>query len=96
MGAVVPRWLSLPSQAARPPADLPEGVGAAELAEEHGHTLAPAGEAAGVALRVGVLHRPLKVHPGEELEELAEHTGEATHCWASFPVTVLVSHATTR
>ena len=29
--------------------DFPEGMGSAQLAEEHGHELAPAGEASGVA-----------------------------------------------
>ena len=72
LGAVIPQGLSFPSQVARPlqtclcrrQTGLPEGMGAAPLAEQHGDALAPAGEARGMAFGSGLLHRSLKLHPG--------------------------------
>jgi len=54
-------------------------MGPAELAEEHGHELAPAGEAPGMPLGVGPLDQRLELRPGKELEELAKHAAESTH-----------------
>jgi len=72
LGAVIPQGLSFPSQVARPlqtclcrrQTGLPEGMGAAPLAEQPGDALAPAGEARGMAFGSGLLHRSLKLHPG--------------------------------
>lgn len=72
LGAVIPQWLSFPSQVARPlqtclcrrQTGLPEGMGAAPLAEQHGDALAPAGEPLGMAFGSGLLHRSLKLYPG--------------------------------
>ena len=47
--------------AAQPAADLPQRMGAPELAEQHGDELPPAGEAAGMALGVRPLHRGLEL-----------------------------------
>ena len=65
--------------AAEPAADLPQGMGPAELAEEHDHDLAPAGEAPGMPLGMGPLDQRLELRPWKELEELAEHAAESTH-----------------
>jgi len=75
-----PQVVELPLAGGQPPADLPQGVGAAQLAEQHSDKLAPAGEAPGVALGPRLLDGPLEVHPREELEELTEDTREPTHC----------------
>ena len=79
-----PQVLELALATAQPPADLSQRVGAPELAEQHGHELAPAGEAARVALRPGLLDQGLELGPRKQLEELAEHAGEFPHGWASF------------
>lgn len=60
------------------PADPPEPLGPAPVAEEHGNELAPAGKPPRVAFTVGHFHGPLEVHPREGLEKLAEQTGEPT------------------
>ena len=67
--------------AGQPPADLPQGVRPAELTEQHGHELAPAGEAAGMALGPVLLDQGLKLGAREELEQLAEDAGESLHGW---------------
>ena len=71
--------LELALAAAEPAADLAQGVGAAELAEEHRHELPPTGEPPGVPLRVRPRHQSLKLGPREELEQLAEHAAESAH-----------------
>jgi len=63
-------------EAAQAPAGLPQGVGAAKLAEQHRHELPPAGEAARVALGVRPLDQRLELCPREQLEQLAEHAAE--------------------
>jgi hypothetical protein len=47
--------------------DFPEGMGSAQLAEEHGHELAPAGEASGMALGTGFLNGLMKFISRKEL-----------------------------
>jgi len=83
-----PQMAELPLGAGQAPADLPEGLRPAELAEEHGDELAPTGEAPGMALRPVLLDRPLELDPGEQLQELTEDTHEAHHRWASSPARV--------
>ena len=65
--------------AAQPAADLSQGMGTAELAEEHGDELPPAREPAGMALGVRPRHQRLELRPRKQLEELAEHAAESTH-----------------
>ena len=59
-------------------------MGAAELAEQHGHELPPAREPAGVALGERPLHQALELRPRKQLEELAEHARQFPHGCASF------------
>lgn len=66
------------------PADLPQRMGPPQLAEQHGHTLAPTGEAAGVALGLGLPHQALEFPAGEQLQELAEDATDLAHGWASW------------
>ena len=77
--------LELAFTPAQPATNLSQGMGAAELAEQHRHKLAPAAEPAGVALRVRALHQPLGLRPRKQLEQLAEHAAKSTHgcasCW---------------
>jgi len=54
-------------------------MGPAELAEQHGHKLAPAGEAPGMPFGVGPLDQRLELCPRKELEELPKHAAESTH-----------------
>src|SRR5207247_11350535 len=75
--------LELPLAAAQSPADLPQRMGAPELTEQHGHELAPAGEAARMALGQRPLHQDLELRPRKQLEQLAEHAGESANGWAS-------------
>jgi hypothetical protein len=72
--------------AGQPATDLAQGVGPAELAEEHRHELAPAREPSGMPLGVRPLDQRLKLRPGKQLEELAEHAAKSIHGCASFSV----------
>lgn len=65
-------------------ADLAEGVGAAELAEEHGDGLVPVGESSGMAFGVQFFHGMLEFGSGKELQELAEYVTKSIHSWPSF------------
>jgi hypothetical protein len=73
------QMLELALAAAQSPADLPQRVGAPQLAEQHGHELAPAREAPGVAFGVRPLDQRLELRPAEQLEQLAEHAAECAH-----------------
>lgn len=79
MGAVIPSWLSLLRAAGEAPADIPEGLGAAQLAEGHGHALPPRRETAGVALGLGGLDDLRALQLREELEDLAKDTHAPIH-----------------
>src|SRR5574342_533910 len=80
LGGGDPQVAELALAAGQAPADLPEGLRPAELAEEHSHELAPGGEAPGVSFGFRLLDGPLEFEPREELEELAEHAHEPIHC----------------
>jgi hypothetical protein len=73
---------------APPAADSPQRMGAAEVTEQHGHELAPAGEAPDVALRVGPLDQSPKFSARKQLEEWLNmlensRTGEPPSCGVS-------------
>lgn len=61
--------------ATEPIADLVQGVGAAELAKEHGNKLGPAGAGLGGALGVVLLDQRGELIAGEVMEQLIEETG---------------------
>src|SRR5437870_4197551 len=71
--------LELALAAAQPAANLPQRMGAPELAEQHRHELPPAREAPRVTLGVRPLHQGLELRPRKQLEQLAEHAGESAH-----------------
>ena len=71
--------LELALAAAQALADLPERVGAPQLAEEHGDELPPAREPARMALGVRPFDQRLELGPREELEQLTEHAAECAH-----------------
>jgi hypothetical protein len=50
-----------------------------QLAEEHRHQLLPAGETAGMPLRIVLLHGGFKFQPGEKLENLTEYAAYSSH-----------------
>ena len=74
-----PEVAQFPLGAGQGPADLWEGRRPAELAEQHGDKVATAVEDLCVPFGGVVLHRPLELPSGEEMEELAEDTREKTH-----------------
>lgn len=47
--------------------DFPEGIGSAQLAEEHSHELGPAGEASGMAFGTGFLNGLVRFISRKEL-----------------------------
>jgi hypothetical protein len=75
--------LELPFTASQSSGDLPEGMGSAQLAKEHGDELSPAGEAPGVTFGLGLIHRLLELDARKQLQELAEYATESIHQWPS-------------
>ncbi len=47
--------------------DFPEGMGSAQLAEEHGHKLAPAGEASRMTFGLSLYNGSMKFIAGKKL-----------------------------
>ena len=63
----------------QPAADLAQRLRPSQVAKQHGHELAPAGETAGMALRPVLGHNPLKLVAGKQLQHLAENAGYSCH-----------------
>jgi len=61
-------------------ADVAQGIGAAELAEEHGDELGPAGEALSGAFGVMLLHERGELGTREMLEQLIKEAGSLYDC----------------
>jgi hypothetical protein len=55
-------------------ADLPKGICSGNLAEQHGHELAPGSKTLRPALRSILIHKSLKLCPGKLLKKLVEKT----------------------
>jgi hypothetical protein len=70
--------------ASKAPGNLTERVGVAQLAEEHGHKLAPTREPFGMAFRLSDRDQMLKLHTRKQLQELAEYATKSIHQWPSF------------
>jgi len=60
-------------------ADLAQAFRLGELAEQHGHTLGPAGEAFCVAFGFRLAHQALESGAGNDLQDLAEQAGIVFH-----------------
>lgn len=54
-------------------------MGPAQLAEQHGHELAPTGKPARVALRLMLLDGSFKLDSRKQLQQLAENTAYSLH-----------------
>ena len=65
------------------PADRPERMGPAQRAAQHGPTLPPTGEPAGVALGLGLPHETLARPAGEHWQAWAEEAPDVAHGGAS-------------
>jgi hypothetical protein len=60
-------------------ADLTKGISPGNLAEQHGHKLAPGSKSLRPALRSTLIDKPLELCPGELLKKLVEQTCSARH-----------------
>jgi hypothetical protein len=54
-------------------------MGSTQLAEQHGHELAPTGKTARVALRLMLLDGGFKLDSRKQLQQLAENTAYSIH-----------------
>jgi hypothetical protein len=63
----------------QPAANLPQRLGSAQMAEQHGYELPPAGKSAGVALGAVFPHRLLELMAGKQLQHLAENARYSCH-----------------
>jgi hypothetical protein len=64
--------------------NLTEGMGPAQLAEKHGHKLAPASESFGMPFCLGDRHQLLKLRSRKELQQLAKYATKPVHKRPSF------------
>ena len=63
----------------QPAADLAQRLRPAQMAEQHGHELAPAGEPACMALGLVLPNSPLELMAGKQVQHLAENAGYSCH-----------------
>jgi hypothetical protein len=59
--------------------NLPERMGSPQLAEQHGHKLAPRTESSGMTFGFRLLDHPLELPTGKQLQYLAEHATIRIH-----------------
>src|SRR5581483_4079628 len=60
-------------------ANLAQRLRPAQVAEQHGHKLPPAGKSAGMTLGPMLDNGPFKLVPGKQLQHLAENAGYSYH-----------------
>ena len=83
-GPVQPEVPELAHGRGQAAADLAETVGPADLAEEHGHELIPAGEALGSLLGVLTVDGLAEIAAGNERKNLCKKTGDPYHMGVSW------------
>jgi hypothetical protein len=76
--------LQLALTAAKSVDNLPQRVRSSELAKQHAHKLTPAGKAFRAALRVVFFDHCMKLHPREQLQQLAKYATKYIHGEPSF------------
>src|SRR5687768_16025278 len=74
-----PQMRQLALAAGQPPANLPQRMRVADVAEQHGDKLPPTREASRVSLRACRHYRPLKLGAWKKLEQLIEDAAESHH-----------------
>jgi hypothetical protein len=74
----------LPLAASKASGNLTEGMGAAQLAKQHGHKLAPTSESFGMTFCLGDPHQMLKLQTRKQLQQLAKYATKSIHKWPSF------------
>jgi hypothetical protein len=67
IGCTDAQMFQFPLTASQPSDNLPEGMGSAQLAEEHGHELTPTRKAPSMTFSSGFLDRLLKLGPRKQL-----------------------------
>ena len=75
----------------QPAANLAQRLRTCQLAERHGHELAPAGEAAGVSLGLVLAHRGLKLGTRKQMQHLTENAGYSNHGDGGTPLGLCLS-----
>ena len=92
LGGDHPQMGEFPLAGGKAMADLPERVGTAQLAKQHGDKLAPRAKAAGMPLGSGLINEQLELGAREKLENLTKHATNSIHvgppvlwgCWDDF------------
>jgi hypothetical protein len=77
------QMLQLPLAASKASRNLTEGMGPAQLAEEHRNKLAPTWESFGMPFCMGDRNQLLELHPRKQLQQLAEYATKSIHKWPS-------------
>ena len=78
------QMLQLTLTASKAPSNLTEGMGPAQLTEEHGHKLAPTSESLGMTFCLSDRDPMLKLHTRKQLQQLAKYATKSIHKWPSF------------
>jgi hypothetical protein len=77
------QMFQLPLTASKPSGNFAQGMGTAQLAEKHGHKLAPTGEPLRITFCLSDSNQLLKLHPGKQLQQLAKYATKSIHKWPS-------------
>jgi hypothetical protein len=64
--------------------NLTEGMGATQLAKQHGYKLTPTSKSFGMTFCPGDHDPMLKVHTRKKLQQLAKYATKSIHKWPSF------------
>ena len=69
----MPKCFNFPLTASKASGNLTEGMGAAQLAEEHGHKLVPTRESFSMTFCLSDRDQMLKLHTRKQLQQLAKY-----------------------
>jgi hypothetical protein len=78
------QMLQLTLATSKPPGNLTQGMGAAQLAKQHSHQLTPTRESFGMTFCLRGHDQILKLRTRKQLQQLAKYATKSIHKWPSF------------
>ena len=78
------QMFQLPLAASKASGNLTEGMGAAQLAKQHGYKLSPTSKSFSMTFCLGDRDQMLKLQTRKQLQQLAKYATKSIHKWPSF------------